>query len=528
MRPLPVRREAVFAGLGLAILSLALYAPTVFFDFVNYDDTTILLAHPRLYDERSLWASLGQIFVGYLPREEPLLVRDVSWAIDAPLFGFRNPAGYHLGNVVWNAANAVLLFLFLHHAMRRFGLALATAAVFAVLPVHVEPVAWVMGRKDVLSAGLLLAALLAQSYELAAPDPGRRRQLHLASLLLLALALLAKIAAPGGFLLLVLHRIFAPYLDGSRAPSASLDWSRITREVLPRMAPHALVTAGIVLWYQRTVAAYGVIGWRGRGPFDRQHLANVAVFTPLNIGEYLRSLVWPTQLSVSYRWPHVEIALSGGAQLASTAIALAVGAALVHCLLRRRDLAFFLLGFLALLAPYLGIVFVDIWRADRYIYLASFGLVALVVFRTASLSRPALRVAVLAGAACFAAGSLVQTVRQQQVWRNNRTLWLHEAYLDAPSLLGIQALAASYVREAEQESEAGRRAEAIRRARLTPGPQRDALARRSLEYFLQYVRWTARDPVRLERSSAMLTGLYESRFPFLRDEIRVARQDLLR
>ena len=53
-----------------------------------------------------------------------------------------------------------------------------------------------------------------------------------------------------------------------------------------------------------------MIGWRGRGPLDPQHLATVVTFMPLVIGGYLRSLVWPSQLSAFYRWPHVEIALT--------------------------------------------------------------------------------------------------------------------------------------------------------------------------------------------------------------------------
>src|SRR5512143_2861677 len=140
-------QRTLLAALALAVVSLALYARSVGFGFVNFDDPQVLLAHPQLYDETSFLASLSQIFHGYFPREEPLLLRDVSWALDARLFGFRNPVGYHLGNVLLNAANVALLFWFLARATRRVGVAFAIAGVFAVLPVHVEAVAWVMGRK---------------------------------------------------------------------------------------------------------------------------------------------------------------------------------------------------------------------------------------------------------------------------------------------------------------------------------------------------------------------------------------------
>jgi len=463
-----VRHETALAALGLALLSLALYARAAGFDFVNFDDPTVLLAHPQLYDETSFLASLSQIFFESFPREEPLLLRDVSWALDARVFGFENPLGYHLGNVLFNAANVALLFLFLARATRRFGLSLAVAGVFAVLPVHVEPVSWVMGRKDTLSAFFVLAALLAQSYQLDEPDARRRRQLYLATLLCTCLALVSKIAAMPCFLLLALHRIFHPYLDGRRAPDAPIGALRTLRDAIPPVLPHAVLTIAIVAWYQAAVAEYGVTGWRGRGPLDPQHLVNVAVFTPLVIGSYLKSLAWPTQLSVFYRWPHVEIPLTGLEQLASIAIALAIVAAVVYCCLRRRDLAFYLLAFLALLLPYLNVVYVDIWRANRYVYLASFCALAVPAILLAQLytrGSRGVRFAIAGAMSCFALGSTAQTLRLQSVWRDDASLWRYEATLDEPSLLAIQSLATSHVKQAEHEASPARRHELAGQAR---------------------------------------------------------------
>ena len=166
MKSLNIDRRVGVTCLALAIASVLLHARAIGFDFVDFDDTTVLLGHPNLYNENSLGSSLFEIFVGYMPREEPLLIRDLSWAVDARLFGFANPVGYHLGNVLLNAINVCLLFVFLNTATRRYRFALVVAGIFAVLPIHVEPVTWVMGRKDVLSAFFMLSALLAQSAEL--------------------------------------------------------------------------------------------------------------------------------------------------------------------------------------------------------------------------------------------------------------------------------------------------------------------------------------------------------------------------
>jgi hypothetical protein len=605
LNPISTGGKTALACLGLAVLSLALYARAIGFDFVDFDDSTVLLAHPRLYDESSFRASLRQIFFESFPREEPLLLRDVSWALDARVFGFRNPRGYHLGNVVLNAANTALLFLFLHRATRRFGLAASVAGAFAVLPVHVEPVAWVMGRKDVLSTFWVLAALLVQAHELAEPDPRRQRPLRLIALLCMCLALISKIGAATGFLVLALHRTFHPYLDGSRDAGAPLDWGRILRDVIPRTAPHAAVTLGVVAWYRGVVAEYGVIGWRGPGPLEPEHLANVAAFTPLVIGRYLKSLALPAQLSVFHRWPHVEIPLTPVEQAGSIAIAVGLGAALLYCCLRRRDLAFYGSTFLALLLPYLNLVYVDIWSADRYLYLASFCVLCVAAIALASLharSGRAMRLGIAGLGLAFALGSAVQTLRQQSVWRDNESLWRHEATLDEPSLLAIQALARSYVERAEREADPalrqrlaeaarseverglareralGRRpssyatSEQLQLSRLhqllgrlaaidgkpletqlahyetshriapsrssafliaktylelaerAPRAEQERLVRASLRHFLEYVEQSGRDPVRLEKSSTLLTVLYERRFPFLRGEILAARR----
>lgn len=488
MPPVSSRRKMLYVCLALAGLSLALYAGALRFGFVNFDDPRILLAHPLLYDQHSLAASLHQIFVAGFPREEPLLVRDVSWALDARIFGFKNPLGYHLGNVLLNAANVALLFMFLLVATRRLPLAAGVAAGFAVLPVHVEPVCWVMGRKDVLSTFFVLLALLAQAIELQETAARRRRLLYAVGLVAVALALLSKIAAMSAVLVLALHRILHPYLSGQKGPTTPLEWRRVGRRALPPLIPHAVVTVLIVLWYHRALVQYGVIGWRGPGPLDPGHLATVAEFTPLVIGHYLRTIFWPAQLSVFYRWPDVEIPLTLLQKLGAVGIALAVVAAVVYCGLRRRDLSFYVLAFLALLIPYTNIVYIDIWSADRYIYLASFCVLAIAATLLLELharSGRAVRAATIGLMAVFALGSAGATVRHESVWQNSQTLWTYEAHRHQPSLLAIQSLATLYVRGAEETKDPRLRNELVARARaeIRRGFQRNrALGRQPSRY----------------------------------------------
>jgi hypothetical protein len=464
--PAAPRRATALAALALALFGGALYARSLGFGFVDFDDPRILLAHPHLYDERSLASSLRHIFVDYFPREEPLLLRDVTWALDARLFGFRNPLGYHLGNVLLNALNGALLFLFLRRATRGFWRPLAVAGVFVALPVHVEPVSWVMGRKDVLSTCFVLAALLAQAAELEEPRLWRRRLLWGLTFVFTALALLSKVAAMSCVLLLGLHRVFHLHLDGRRAPAEPIDWRRARGAPRPPRA-HAALTAAVVVGYQQVLAQFGVIGARSPGALSGEHLSNVAWFWPLILGGYLRTLAWPTELSVFYRWPHVEIPLSLGEQLASLGIAAALAVGLAACCLRRRDLAFFALAGLALLAPYLGIFFVDIWRADRYVYLASFAPLWLAAAPLAALARrgAGARVAVAGLAVAALAGNAAYAFRHQAVWKDNESLWRYEADRSEPSLLSIRAIAAEYAAQAERAADPAARRELSQRAR---------------------------------------------------------------
>jgi len=201
------------------------------------------------------------------------------------------------------------------------------------------------------------------------------------------------------------------------------------------------------------VGTYGIIESGAPGPFDPEHLSNVIRFAPLVLGQYLWHLAWPFELSVYYRWPHVEIPLTTPTLIGSAAIAVAISIGLSAMIARRRDLAFYALVALTLLLPYTGTYYVGFWSADRYIYLASAGaLVIVVVLMREFSARGGIAAAASAMiAVAFIAGSAVQSWRQQSVWQNAESLWLYEAYREHPSLLSIQALAKAYIKRAERD-----------------------------------------------------------------------------
>jgi hypothetical protein len=455
-------RKTALTAAALAIGSVALYVQSLSFGFVRYDDQTVLQGHPALYDERSLWASMRES-LRYLPREEPLLVRDVSWAIDSRLFGFTNPFGYHLGNVVLNACNAALLFLLLQHATRRYAFAATASALWVCLPLHVEPVCWVMGRKDLLAATFCLLMFLAQSFALRPGLPRHGQRLAgVAVLALYPLAVLSKFSAVTMVGALAVQRALALHLSGDVAPSAPVSLHVAARKSLG-LWPHALVGGALYAWYSRQVGAFGVTS-RGPGALDLRHLGVVAERAPLVLGIYLRNLVTASRHAIFYDWPSAGIALTTGQRIVSASIAVGVIVAVVGCARTRKDLLFYVLVFAALMATYLNIVYVGIWVADRYLYLASFCIVALVVqlgedavrgAKGASRERVrraapwAAAVAALAALA-YAAWGITATLDREPAFYDAASLWAYEVGRPDPSMLAMQAYAKVRVIDAEQ------------------------------------------------------------------------------
>jgi hypothetical protein len=507
--PMPAlsRRFAVVViGVLLFGGSLLVYARTIGFGFIGYDENTVLLGHPNLYAQPSVAASVREIVVGYFPREEPLVVRDLSWLFDACIFGFTSPLGYHLGNVVLNALDVVLLFLFLAHATRRLAWAGVTAALFGALAIHVEPVCWIMGRKDVLAAFFVLLALLLESVALRQTNRRKRWPLSAMVLALCPLAILAKFSAIVLVGMLALLRLFAPFLDGSRGPADRLA-VRARWRLLLGLGPHLAVTAALYLWYGRVLAAFGVIGERGPSPLSWQHAKTLALLVPASLAKTLAHLAWPREHAISYLRPNVGLPLSA-AELAGIAVfVLGSAAATAVCLRYRKDLAFFVLAFFCFMFPYFNIEYIGIWVADRYAYLSSFCVVAVVtaLIQTGLRARPrwAKMLAAVATTTVLALSGigLVYGIEHQHAFQDARTFWGYELARKQPSMLAFESAAKTALAEAAA-------AEASSPARTQAIGHVVALAHRGIAYYGAQP-WQP-TPGYFSRDKAHLAGLHSA------------------
>jgi len=146
----------LFLGLLLAIAVVVIYFPVHHHPFFSVDDA-IYVDHNAHVQSGLTWNTLKWAFTSRLTGEwHPLTW--LSHALDCQMFG-SDPAWHHDINVLFHALNALLLFWVLRRATDASGRSFVVAALFAVHPINVEPVAWVAERKTLLSMLFLLLAL---------------------------------------------------------------------------------------------------------------------------------------------------------------------------------------------------------------------------------------------------------------------------------------------------------------------------------------------------------------------------------
>ncbi|HWY75713.1 MAG TPA: hypothetical protein VN281_08850, partial [Verrucomicrobiae bacterium] len=146
--PGTMHRERVI-GLLLALLTFVLYLPVRNFEFNNFDDAQYITDNPRLLNGLTRANFEWAFQTGYAGNWHPLTW--LSHMLDCQIYAL-NAGGHHLTNVVFHVINTLLLFGLLRRLTNALWRSAFVAALFAWHPMHVESVAWVAERKDVLSA----------------------------------------------------------------------------------------------------------------------------------------------------------------------------------------------------------------------------------------------------------------------------------------------------------------------------------------------------------------------------------------
>jgi len=384
---------------AILALTFAVYVPCLDNELTSWDDNgyvteNVLVAHPSF---------IGLMTVPQCGNYHPLTM--ASLALNFRLSGL-NPASYHWLNLLLHLANTALVF-FLVRALSGEGVwtTVATALFFGIHPMHVESVAWVAERKDVLYAFFYLLALLAYLRFLDTRRPGWRVLTWFAFVLSVA-SKPAAVVLPLALVALDVYR---------RRP--------VTRGAVLEKVPFFLVS---IVGGLLTVHAQ-----RSAGAIVSPHLWTFfqkILFASYATGVYVVKLFLPFSLSAVYPYPDLDRGPLGPEfYLAFVALAVLLPA-LVYLVRRRRSalfgIAFFFINIILVL-PLLPIG--NAILAERYTYVPYIGLfVALTGWlderhgpRWAGATvRPILAAALF----LLAAVSLVQTWKRSEVWRSSDTL----------------------------------------------------------------------------------------------------------
>ncbi len=397
----------------LALVTLTTFFSVVRSEFINFDDpdyvTENKIVQRGITSEGMAWAFRSGRTGNWHP------VTWFSHMLDCQIYGLK-PAGHHLTNLLFHIANTLLLFFILRLATGAMWRSAVVAALFALHPLHVESVAWVSERKDVLSTFFLMLAL--GSYfryakiftnttePTAKTSPARTN--YMLALSFFALGLMSKpmlVTLP--FLLLLLD--FWP-LQRIQFPPLRLD-RRILYEKIPFFAL-SIISSIITFYAQKQVGAVAPLTHLPLAP----RLANALV----SYCRYIWKTIWPLDLAVLYPSRQWELWQSLGAAM----ILLLVTLIAIRAARRRPYFATGWFWFLGTLVPVIGLVQVGAQSmADRYSYVPLIGLFIAVVWGAQELlAKTAKQVSFILSAVAICACVLITRV-QLQYWKTAVTVF---------------------------------------------------------------------------------------------------------
>ena len=425
----PIRSASTswLIAIALVLLTVAVFAQLRTHDFVDLDDTGYVVQNPNVTTGLTA-ANVQWAFTptGYAANWHPLTW--MSHQIDASLFG-GNPGPQHLVNLAWHVANVLLLFALLQFMTGAVWRSAFVAGAFAVHPAHVESVAWIAERKDVLSTFFWLATTF--MYVAWARRPATWR--YAAMIGLFVLGLMAKpmlVTLPFTLLLLDIWP-----LDRTSVPPRQ----RIV-EKLPLFAL-ALASSYITAVVQQKG---GAIGSLALVPMSTR-LANAVVA----YGHYLRVLVSPSELAVFY--PYVKVLLAVTV-LNSLVVLLAIS--VIAWRIRRTQPAVLVgwLWFLGTLVPVIGFVQIGTQAyADRYTYVPYIGLFIAIAWSVVAFTGRRRWPPVLIGATGLAVllAFAVMAHAQTATWRNAETMWLQAVRVTTNNARAHDQLGVIYAQRGE-------------------------------------------------------------------------------
>jgi tetratricopeptide (TPR) repeat protein len=412
------RRKTLIAG-ALVALTLVVFARTLGNGFVDYDDNQYVTINPTVQEGVTIdgfaWAFTTRTASNWHP------VTWLSHMLDVSVFGVK-PWGHHFTNILFHAANVALLFFALELMTQAVWRSALAAALFAVHPLHVESVAWVAERKDVLSTFFGLLSLLAYVRWVHVKSSPRRTAavawVYFAALGCFGLSLMAKPMLVTWPCVLLLFDVWP--LERLRFTRAAINRTPIQQQpsfvtLLVEKVPFfalSIASSAMTLWAQHEG---GVVASLQRVGLEHRVFNAIVAYAA-----YLWRTIWPFDLAVVYphpgHWPASTIVASVAALALLTILA---------CLLAMRRRPAFMVGwlfYLGTLVPVIGLVQVGSQAfADRYTYVPLIGVFIMIAW---SLSARGYRLTAAASAAVIVALSGA-SIAQIGHWRDTVSLFEH-------------------------------------------------------------------------------------------------------
>lgn len=427
-------RTNIFIGIILVVITLAVFGQVINHEFTTYDDDVYVTENPVVQYGLSRVGLMWAATQFHASNWHPLTW--LSHMTDVELFGL-DAGKHHATSLLFHTANAILLFLVL---VKLTGLPWRSgfvAALFAIHPLHVESVAWVAERKDVLSAFFMFLTTLA--YMRYAERPDTRRQLVV--MVLFGLGLMAKpmlVTLP--LVLLLLDFWPLRRLRESKSPEDRIRLFDLFWEKLPLFGMSAM---SCMLTMKAQTAGGAVTSVEFLPLSIRLSNAVVAYMG------YILKMFWPVNLAMMY--PHPEANIPGWQIIGSAASLLIISLLAAVYAKRRPYLAVGWLWFVITLIPVIGLVQVgDQAMADRYTYIPLIGL-----FIMAAWGLPELlgkRAKYLAVPAVVALALLMAGARTQAgYWSDSRTLYEHALRVTSNNYVAHVKLGVILARDGQHE-----------------------------------------------------------------------------
>ncbi len=402
MTNLLFKYRVLFFCVLLGVVTFAVYLPVRNHEFVRYDDDVYVTNNSNVQSGLT-WQNIKWAFTtGHASNWHPLTW--LSLMLDCTFFkGKSGPL--HIVNVLFHVANTLLLFIVFNRMTKAFWPGAFVAALFALHPLHVESVAWVAERKDVLSTMFWLLTML--SYVFYAQRPSSAR--YIITLVLFALGLMAKpmlVTLP--FVLLLLD--FWP-----------LNRIRNLKNMFFEKLPFFFLS--IV----SSIITY-IVQQKGGAVLSAYLLPiKIRFFNSIcSYFAYIKKMFWPADLAVFY--PHPVEGIPASEVIFSAIVLILITLFILYYCRRAKYLLVGWLWYLGTLVPVIGIVQVGAQAmADRYTYVPLIGLFIIISFGVSDLFKnfPFKNSVLSASTAAILVACILTTSSQLKYWKDSTSLFEH-------------------------------------------------------------------------------------------------------